>query len=285
MDILQQTRIDIIRTLKSPKLYIVMLISAFFLHNFIKNIKVYAAMEHIGITPYVYPVYFSDWMNCIYILLSITVLMSDAPFRGNNELYLSLRMNKYHWILSKILFIFIVSVAFQFFFLICSIIMLLPYLGISSGWGDALKGYIYNAGAYQLAVGDSASAAHLIETYLPTKALVLEFLLMSLFGFALGLLIFLLNEVIWRYSGIIVSLAIICLDLFIRTVRQFSSIKLSYIWEIPSWFSLGSEVYTAVGSNISLILIFGFLILFIFVFTSLILITAKRKFINILKGV
>ncbi len=53
MDILQQTCIDIIRTLKSPKLYIVMIISAFFLHNFIKDIKVYAAMEHIGITPYI----------------------------------------------------------------------------------------------------------------------------------------------------------------------------------------------------------------------------------------
>lgn len=63
--------------------------------------------------------------------------------------------------------------------------MLLPYLGISSGWGDVLKEYIYNAGAYQL------------------------------------------------------------------------------------------EVYIAVGSNISPILILGFLILFIFVFTSLILITAK----------
>ena len=79
MDILQQTRIDIIRTLKSPKLYIVMLNSAFFLHNFIKNIKVYAAMEHIGITPYVYPVSFSNWINCIYILFSITILMSISP--------------------------------------------------------------------------------------------------------------------------------------------------------------------------------------------------------------
>ena len=285
MDILQQTRIDIIRTLKSPKTYIVMIISAFFLHNFIKNLKIYAATEHIGITPYVYPVYFSDWMNCIYILLAITILMSDAPFRGNNELYLSLRMNKYRWILSKILFIFVLSVSFQFFLLICSIIMLFPYIGISSGWGDALKGYIYNVSMNQLTIGDNSSAAHLIETYLPIKALIFEFLLMSLFSFALGLLIFLLNEIIWRYSGIIVSLVIICLDLFIQTLQSFSSIRLSHLWEIASWFNLGSAVYTAVGSNISPTFIFGVLILSILIFTALIIITAKRKLINIIKGV
>ena len=69
----------------------------------------------ISVLLHIYPIYFSDWMNCIYVLLSITVLMSDAPFRENNELYLSLRMNKYRWILSKILFIFILSAAFQFF--------------------------------------------------------------------------------------------------------------------------------------------------------------------------
>lgn len=283
MDIFQQVRIDIMRILKSPKIYIVMIISAFFVHKSLKVYKIYAAAEHLGVTPYTYPVYFSDWMNCVYILLAITVLMSDTPFRGNNELFLSLRMNKYRWIISKIIFIMVLSFSFQIFLIIVSIIIFFPYIGLNSGWGDVLHNCIYNSGTNELSLGDASSAARLIETYIPIKAVITEFLLLSLFGMALGLLVFLLNELFWRYSGVIVSLIIVCSDLLISNIRHFSNLKPGRIWEIVSWFNLGNQMYSSADSSISPWSVLSILAVSIFILIFLIILAAKRKLIKITK--
>lgn len=85
---------DIKRTFKTVKIYLIMIMTAFFMLEVCSVVNGIAEARGIGVTPFLYPLFVSNWSGSLYTILLIVVLMSDAPYECGAELYIGLRVKK-----------------------------------------------------------------------------------------------------------------------------------------------------------------------------------------------
>jgi len=130
---------DIKKTLKTPKLYLIISFCFFFMDNFARAIRVLAVHHDLGVTPYLYPIFMCEWENRLFVTVLMVAMMSDAPFINGLEKNIFLKVDDVTWLISKIWFIIYQSVLLQMVLYVMSVLVCLPRVGLSFKWGSAIE--------------------------------------------------------------------------------------------------------------------------------------------------
>lgn len=229
-------RMDIRRLFRSSKLYILVLFTLYFLHDFTRTVTTMAQTEGLGVSPFVYPLFFASWVSRIYAVLVIVVLMSDAPYLDSGQRYTGIRCGERRWAAGKIFYIFLLSVFYQLVMLAGSLVVVLPVLGLSTDWGDLLE---------MLAYGQDVSltqnpAGYIVSHYQPLQAMVLTFVLAVLVSFVTGMFVFFVNGLTKSMCGTMLAVVFGLADMFITALNeQGAGLR---VMNVMSWMDI-SGVY------------------------------------------
>jgi hypothetical protein len=273
-------KMDLKRIFRSPKLYLLMFFTLYFLMDFARDIKTYAGISGMGVTPYIYPFFYGNWMFRMFAMLVIIALMSDAPYVDSSQKYTYIRTGDGKWLAGKVLFITAVSFLYQFLFLVFSILVLVPDIGFSTEWGDILTTLANMTASVSVTIGDSTSLAYIQSRYSPAEAMVLTFVLASLVGIVVGLFIFLVNGLSRSMAGTMLALVICTADLFVGMMQNFG-FHVSFPL-VVSWMDI-SSIYT--GEKVSGKMFLGNVFLTVAavsaVFIGLLYLAVRKKWIDI----
>lgn len=226
---------DLKRLFFSPKAGLLLVLTLFFTYDFVRIVSPYA--DGLAVTPWVYPIFMDDWGNCLYVILLICVLMSDAPFPCGSELNIRMRVGKYVWLAAKILYIMAASAIYQVVIALLSWLVFLPDLGISSGWGYALRTYYTNTGGAYDASGNLSGTSLL--AYAPVTACLLQLVLATGVSTMLGLLIFLFNSLFRNYTGTVLVSVFSCAHLLLNDFGFYEFISFEPMLVPTAWIQLG----------------------------------------------
>lgn len=257
-------KMDIKKLIKSPKFYLVIFFIIYFLKDYSTQYVLLIQESGLSITPYLYPIYYSDWFCRMYGLLIIIIMLSDASFIGSDMENVLLRMNRGKWALSRIVYLFFLSVLTQVIFFVISILIFLPNISFSSQWGDVIY-HIADFDAEGVTVSTS-STMEVLENYKPLEALLWNMLLVILLSIFLGLLIMIINGLLKNSIGTVFAIVLLTMDFFFQAISRVKN------WTIPRWLKLMSWVdlssiswEKSIGklamSQVLLILIIGIILL------------------------
>lgn len=275
-------KMDIRRVFRSPKLYLLLCFSLYFLMDFARDIKNYARMSGLGVAPYIYPFFYGEWQFRMFAMLIIIALMSDAPYVDTSQKYTYIRTGDKKWLAGKILFIVAISFIYQLLFILLSVLVLLPVLGFSLEWGDILSALANTTQSVTVSIGGGDSLAYILANYQPLSAMFLTFFLSSFVSIVVGLFIFLINGITKGMTGTILAIVICMADLFVGLMRNYR-IPFSFPLVI-SWMDL-SSIYTneRVTGKMFLGTVVLTMIIISVVITGLLYIAIRKKVIDIAK--
>lgn len=231
-------KMDIKRTFRSPKLYLLLCFSLYFLLDFSRDIKNYAKISNLGVAPYIYCFFYGSWMFRMFAMLVIIALMSDAPYVDNSQKYTYIRTGDKKWLMGKVLFIIAISFIYQFLLIVLSVLVLIPDMGLSLEWGDILSALANTTQSVSTSISGGDSLSYILANYQPLQAMFLTFFLSSFVSIVVGLFIFLVNGVTKGMAGIILALVFCLADAFFGMLH-FYQIDFSFPLVI-SWMDLSS---------------------------------------------
>lgn len=237
MGVLKLAGADFRRTLKDPKIIIIIAIAFFFFYDSFGVMKDLAEQADLGVTPYAYTIYLSEWRGRMYAILLMVMIMADAPFYNGSETNISLRVSRFKWFAGKMIYIFGISVLFQISMVILSIIVFIPYISMSDIWGDVIYTYMMNMQG-MISSGGIIESNSILELN-PIYALIYEVVLMILLSVIIGLLIFIINGLCKNSLGTIIVGIVAIADPYITDLSFYSESASKWRYKMPtSWIDL-----------------------------------------------
>lgn len=243
-------RMDIKKLVRSPKFYLVILFTFYFLTDYSRSYDYVMQETGLSMTPWLYPIYYSDWFNRLYELLVIIILLSNAPFADKDIKNILLRTTKGTWALSRIVYLFVLSVIGQIVFFMVSILVFVPNIGFNKDWGDVVRTV---AGSYtgdEISIGNPAAIVDIVERYTPWKALVLNMVLAVLVSMVLGLVVMILNGLFKNSIGTVSAIILVTADFFMNLMSGFEKWKIHRNLQIMSWVNLESLSWTKISGKL-----------------------------------
>lgn len=209
----------------TPKLYIVLILTVALLYYPCREIADYANNQHIGVVPYIFPFLMIARYFKLASVFGLILLLCDAPFKSEDQLFIIIRSKKSTWIVGQILYITQVATIYFVYSMFISIILLIPHIKFSMGWGDILN-TLSQTKEIQLLFID----VRIIECYSPFLAILHSLLLNSLLGIFLGMLIFIFNTISKKAVGAVVAVGVTLFSLMSNGVSDwFSPVNLTLI--------------------------------------------------------
>lgn len=235
--ILLLARTDIKRTIRTPKLWLLMVFSILFFYDFaLQSVIPFAKGLNVGVAPYTYILFYSDWSGMMYGLMLMVTLMSDAPFKNGSEICIKLRSDGYSWMTGKLLYMIIISLVYHAISAVIAIAVCLPYVGFSSDWGAAIRGYVNILSGSITAGGVQEESG--ILSYKPVEAMLYQYIIAVLITVMLGLVIFTINGIFRNYIGTVIVCIISCAHTFLNEF-DFYGIYSGISGRIPmTWLNL-----------------------------------------------
>ncbi len=265
---------DLIKTLKNPKLLVILLLSIFFFFDEVLDMRSMAEMLQIGITSYVYPIFLTSWHGRMYALVLVVMVMGEAPYYNGAEVFMRMRVSRYQWLAGKLIYIFVLSAIFQVVMIVISILVCFPYMALSDGWGDIINTYMRSIQGGVSASGtiDNISLLNLK----PMVCMVYEFVLMVLVGIIIALAMFVLNGAFKNIMGTVIVGAMVVFDIYLDdltelTMRAFKDIPYIEYMLPTAWVDLNC-FFTGVGLTFEKCVIYMLIIIAVLVAISYILV-------------
>lgn len=203
---------------RSVSFYILVFYTFLFWYLFTWNIKGVAQHSGYGITPYLLPHFFGSGVFEKYGLLLLVLVTCDAPFLDETRIYSIKRAGKMAWAVGKMIYIAVVNIIFQAVMLIAQMIVLLPYLGFSGGWGSVLYTISKDPSVLQGYSGYGSVEGAIVSNMTPFEACGKQILLCVFLGSLIGVLIFLINGLIGKAVGAVVMAGAILASNFLTFV-------------------------------------------------------------------
>lgn len=230
---------DFLRTIKNPKTWVVLLLCYFFFWNETVTLRALGEANQMGVAPYVYPIFMTDWRSRMYALVLVLLMLGEAPYYNGAEVFTSMRISTLKWFISKVVYIFMVSIFFQVFMMIISVVACLPYVGFSAEWGDIITTYINSIQGAISATGIVKTKS--IMSLEPQVAMVQEFVLMVLTSVLLALIIFIINATLKNMVGTILIGSVVIIDLYLNEFASRDLMKWDISYFLPStWVDMNT---------------------------------------------
>lgn len=167
----------------------------------------YASIVGVPVSPWVFPYLLTPpVMFMIYGCLT-TLLYCDAPFVDSHTPFLIIRTSRRNWVMGQLLYIVLAGFVYTAFFVLMSVVVLVPNVQLTADWGSVLKTIAFNPSSpnkygitRMVDIGDPV-----ISMFSAIDATLISFGLFWLVTVFIGVLIFCFNIVIGRMSGLIAA--------------------------------------------------------------------------------
>lgn len=260
----------------SPRMYTLAAIIAAFSIWVFSWISDYADAVGVAATPWVFPFLLTAPI-LIPIYGSLTMLLfCDAPFTDSHTPFLVIRTSRRNWAIGQLLYIVLAGFVYSIFFVLMSMLSLIPNIQFSADWGTVLKTIAFDPSSPSK-YGITALAiigGSVMSMFEAIPATLISFGLFWLVSVFIGVLIFCFNVVIGGASGLIAAGFLTFLAYFSIFVGRISFGNIIYYVSPVSWGSMfnldwggtgqmPSPIY-AVGCLVGLILLMSIISVFIF---------------------
>ncbi|UUX33609.1 hypothetical protein [Fundicoccus culcitae] len=241
----------------SLRIIMIGILLVIFIHANLTNLIDFLNSVDIPITPWVFP-FLLEWRSQkLLLFLPLIFLFSDAPFIDKNQLYVVLRAGRLSWASGQILYILFASFIYFFIIIILTILMLIPNVTFDLQWGDAITTLS------KTNAGDNFGVIipfkrHILDYFSPLQAMFYSYLLSSLIGSILGMLMFVINVVSKKsVLGIIITSSMVLFDVIIWSrglLLWFSPVSWATLSAIRIDGARGLPNFTQIMVMISLII-------------------------------
>ncbi|WP_422659488.1 hypothetical protein ACK8P5_02830 [Paenibacillus sp. EC2-1] len=233
-------RVNLLKWSVTPRMYTIAAIILAFAIWIFAWISDYASAVGVNVTPWVFPYLLT--MPIIFMIYGVltTLLFSDAPFTDSHTPFLMVRTSRRNWVLGQLLYILITSFLYTAFFVLMSMVVLIPNLKFSLDWGAVLKTLAYDPGSPAKYNIESYSYIKdpVISMFSAMEAMLISFGLFWLVSLFMGVLIFCFNVVLGRLSGLIAAGVFTCIAYFAVYVGKLSFGNMVYYISPLSWTSM-----------------------------------------------
>ncbi|MEW9095588.1 MAG: hypothetical protein AB2417_10955 [Clostridiaceae bacterium] len=204
----------------NPRIYVLFILITMFLWSSIRPILSFSEEMGIRVTPWVFPHLASSFVGQLILMLGVVLLFCDAPFIDEGQPYFLIRSGRYIWGMGQVLYIMIGMVIYLLIVNFISILILMPNIFLSTGWGKILGTLAENPDVSVYV------SKRILLSYTPLKAFLLSFILEWCAGTTLALLMFVINVCLNRAVGATIASLIILLDYAIYS--NFPSVRFFY---------------------------------------------------------
>ena len=228
------------------------------------------------VSPWIFPFTFLSDVMAIYYGASLLLLFASAPFEDAHTPFLMIRTGKANWICGQVLYIWGCGVLLPLSIYVSELLILLPRMGISSGWGGVLKSLAADSdlpARYGISPSGIFIVDAVIKQYSPIEATMVTLLLAIAAAVFFGTLILLLNVAYKPGSGVVAAGILVFWSALSTYVGQFLYGKWIGYTRPLSWISLfclsphaayAPSVSAAIAALIGLSLIFSALSVFLY---------------------
>lgn len=224
----------------TPRMYTLAAIIVAFAIWVFSWISDYAAAVGVAASPWVFPFLLTTpIMFPIFGCLTI-LLFCDAPFTDNHTPFLMIRTSRRNWVMGQLLYIIMAAFIYTAFFVVVSMLVLIPHLQFSADWGAVLRTIASNPGSLSK-YGITALAVvggPAMTLYSAIQATLISFGLFWLVSVFIGVLIFCFNIVVRRMSGLIVAGAFTVISYFSIFVGKMAFGDMIYYFSPLNWSSM-----------------------------------------------
>ena len=183
------------QALLSPRFYVALLIGA--VVQMVTTVPLFDFAQSIGeplhiVDAFLY--YNGDVFSVAAASLGIILLVSDAPFTAQSEIYSLLRVSRYRWVVGKILYILSMCIAYYAVMFLVSVLYTAGNTFFENIWSQPL--YMLardDTGVFLVQYGVTFYYSYLLSEFSPYTAFFVSFFLSIGYAFVLSLLVFLLN--------------------------------------------------------------------------------------------
>lgn len=192
----------------------------------------------------IFPHMYNNRFFRLNIQFCIVLMFSNAPFHRGDSLFCVIRSGYKKWCVGQLFYIIASSMIYVLFIFLLTSFFSIPTLGFSSTWGKTFATMAQtNSIKYEISKGIQIQ-------YTPFAALLNTMTLLFLLTIIIGLLIFLLSNLIGRGSGVIAATALILLGVvpdytqLPALVVRFSPCSLT---QLGKFDNLGYTRYPTIG--------------------------------------
>lgn len=196
---LRVARLNFLHWLEDPKYWVTILYLLLYSFERLHGLGKYAADLGVSIAPWVLPFMPCLGASFLPFMLGFVLLISDAPFRTQQQRFVMQRTGKRAWLTGQLLYILAVSVGFTLILWVLSLIWFLPHLEWDGDWGMLLRNVAMNGlpgeyGAYM------AFPYSLVKSGNPIQVILWCMGAMSAVCFLLGVMMAACN--LWLRKGL-----------------------------------------------------------------------------------
>lgn len=263
----------------NPRMYILLLMLVMYLYSRLSTINDFCAAFDYKIAPHILPFLMDEGNAVMLIMLGAVLLFCDAPFIESEQPYIIMRAGRRAWLCGQFVYILLASALYFLVVALLCMVILLPNLEFTAGWGKVINTFSQTTVAAQHRITIPFARA-ITNRFVPLEAVVRCFLNSWLVASMLGALMFFVNLNISRTAG-----AVSGAGLVLWNMVTYKTNPVAVNFSPVSWVSLSRMDYdgsTAYPSNAYIwCLLVGLLLALIFC-TWL---TMRRRNIDVLKSV
>jgi hypothetical protein len=262
------------------------LILVFNIWNF-SGVYEYARMVGFGVSPWIFPhILNTPVVMPIYGCFAL-LLFSDAPFMDRHTPFLMARTGRISWIWGQIFYIILTSLLYTILNYVITVISFLPYIDFTRDWGKVIRTLAMNpTSAYEKGIQLTVIMNDSIVTsFSAMEATLLSLGLFFLVTLFMGIIIFSLNLIVGKMSGIITAGILVFISYFSIFVGRLTIGFKVYYFSPLSWSSLQYIDWYNSGDSPSLQYAVIFLLGTSLILSIISVILFSKKDINIAEGV
>ncbi len=124
---------------QDPKYITAFLYLIFYTYARIHGLVDYSRSLGYPITPWVFPFLPGSGACFLPLMLSFVLLISDAPFRTKQQIFIIMRIGKRTWLIGQLIYLLLVSICFTITLWLLSWLWLLPEINWVNDWGKVLS--------------------------------------------------------------------------------------------------------------------------------------------------
>ncbi len=178
------------------------------------------------------------------IQFGIVMMFSNAPFHRDDSLFCVMRSGYKKWCVGQLFYIIISSIIYVLFIFLSTAFFSISTLGFSSEWGKTFATLAQTSSIkYEISEGIQIQ-------YTPLSALLNTMALLSFLTIGIGLLIFLLSNLIGRGTGVISATALILLGV-VPDYTQFPALTVRFspcsLTQLARFDNFGYTKYPSIG--------------------------------------
>lgn len=242
----------------SPKLWIAVIITSLISSGL--SIDLHRSAEHLNSTIQICEpaiVFFSYRVTFMFYIFGLCLILSDAPFWDDNTIYYISRMSGRRWMNCIAKHVMLLSVLYAAFISVTGLLFAIVNISFQPAWSTTAHAIAY--GNLRVGQGQGIYIPEvLIESTTPYIAFLLQFILIVLYGYFMGVLIADINIRMKSNNGFVLAVSLHALMLVISLdnlplYRYFSLINFTSLafQDSPSTYVLSLLVLIVIDLYIS----------------------------------